>query len=160
MKVGRGHTRSTKLKECSLTSQTIVETILGINLNTLDDFIEALEKEFWLSQGDVAGFRELKNRGAHSKLMKEFNYASYLDMKYGFIIMNRNDDKFDCAVVLYKVSFKLKPKLVKGWFSNSYEQVSLTVGEMEAIKSNYLPMKALESFRNEGLIQGITYEGN
>ena len=160
MKVGRGHTRSTKLKECSLTSQTIVETILGINLNTLDDFIEALEKEFRLSQGDVAGFRELKNRGAHNKLIHEINYAGDFAMKYGYIVMNRNDDKFDCAVVLYTINFKLKPKLVKGWFSNSYEQVSLTFGDLEAIKSNYLPMKALESFRNEGLIQGITYEGN
>ena len=108
----------------------------------------------------MAEFRELKNRGAHGKLIHEINYAGNFNMKYGYIVMTRNEEKFDCAIVLYTINFKLKPKLVRGWIYNSTEEVTLTLGEIEAIKTNYLPMKAIEGFRKEGLVQRISNDGN
>ena len=133
-----------------------METILEIDMDDLEYFVEALKLELNLGH-EIDAFKQLRYHQAHQVMVHRISYRQDFNMKFGQIAMIRDGEKFSCAIAYSSVNFKLKDKCVRGWIWDSYEPVSLTAREVSLIKNTYMPHQALKSFKNKGLVDRIEY---
>ena len=134
-----------------------METILEIDINHLEEFVEELKYKFNLGH-EVDAFKQLKYRLAHQVMVQKISYKQDFTMKYGQIAMIREGNKFSCAIAFKSVNFKLKDECISGCIWNTYLPVDLNAVEVNLIKNTFLPHEALKSFKKEGLVERIKYE--
>ena len=119
----------------------------------------------------------IKWAGQWSYKIYEFKYnkTDTSGARYGMVAFGKSPDKksIDCMYVLYKMDFKIAPKIIvtkknhsvlwglKKWQTTETRVVERTLG-IKSIKllQNFFRVKALQRFYNEGLIDSINYVGS